>query len=566
MLKRWGVFLAVIGLGFWLAYIAATPRSPRALDTPPLEFSSARAMVDVRKIAQKPHPTGSKENAKVRAYLAKRLEGLGLEVSTERSSLDPRALARLSRWSGESLTEQEIYNVIGILPGKDRAKPALLLMAHHDSVWGSPASADATIGLSSILEILRAVREAGPAPRDIVVLFTDAEELGLVGARHFFAQNPIREKVGAIINFEARGAGGTANMFQTSRENGNLAALYARAVKQPSASSLSVFIYNALPNDTDLTPALEGDYAAYNIANIGRPEYYHSPKNDIASLEEGTLQHMGSQGLDLTRALLAGPEFPTPKKDAVFFDLFGLFTVIYAPFWGWVFIGLGALFYGFSLRGAGGGARGVISGAARGLAFLGLGGLLLFGLNMLAGTGGRENYYDGLAAIGTLHWLAALSISAVFLAIFGGTKLGADRRLGASLPLFMLAIVGQFLAPAAAYFLTLAVMLCGLVSMMSRGDAAVTRPGGLIAAGGLAALVIGYMLSLSHLLLLGVGPDMLAAVILPAAIAAIAVLPLYAGHSVKIRARLAAACFVAAVGLAVWIRLDPIAATVPLYG
>lgn len=565
MFRKWGAFFAVIALGLCLACIAAAPPAPRAVDTPPSEFSSARAMAHVRMIAQKPHPTGSAENAKIRTYLQGRLEGLGLEVRTQTSSLGPRALARLNRWSGQNQAEQEIHNVIGVLPGTDRTKPALLLMAHHDSVWGSPASADATLGLSSILEILRAVRADGPAPRDIIVLFTDAEELGLVGARHFFKEGPLSEKVGAIINFEARGAGGTANMFQTSAGNGNLAALYARVVKHPSTSSLSVFVYNALPNDTDLTPALEKDYVAYNIANIGRPEYYHSPKNDIASLEEGTLQHMGSQGLDLTRALLLAQDFPAPKTDAVFFDLFGFFTVIYAPLWGWIFIALGAVFYVFSLRSVSGGARAIINGGGRGLAFLVLCGVFLYGLNMAAGTGGRAGYYDGLAAIGKLHWLAALGACAVFIFIFGGKTYGPRERFGAVLPLFVLAVIGQLLAPTAAYFLTLAVMLCGLASLMARESNQAPRRIWLFMAGALAVLVAGYMLSLSHLLLLGVGPDMLAVAALPAAVMAAALLPFCSGLGAKARTWLAAACLIAALCLALWIRLDPIAVTVPLY-
>ena len=86
-------------------------------------------------------------------------------------------------------------------------------------------------------------------------------------------------------------------MFQTSSGNGAAAKLFARHVKKPSTSSVSILVYNILPNDIDLTPALEKDYVAYNIANIGLAEYYHSPKIDVSALDEGTLQHMGSQGL-----------------------------------------------------------------------------------------------------------------------------------------------------------------------------------------------------------------------------------------------------------------------------
>ena len=254
MLTKWGPFCIALCVGVWLAFIAIMPPSPKGANAPQDQFSAARAMEDIRIIAAKPHPTGSAENAKVRDYLATRLQSLGFEVDTRSGELPERALRRLNSWRGTDAPSQTFVNVIGVKAGKDRTKPALLLMAHHDTVWGSPGAADDTIGIASIFEIMRAINAKGQAERDTIILFTDAEELGLVGARQFFTDNPLRETVGAIINFEARGGGGTANMFQTSADNGNTAGLYAQAVKQPSTSSLSIFVYNILPNDTDLTP------------------------------------------------------------------------------------------------------------------------------------------------------------------------------------------------------------------------------------------------------------------------------------------------------------------------
>ena len=247
MFSKWGPFFLSLCLGIWLALIAILPPSPKGINAPQDQFSAARAMEDIRIIAAKPHPTGSEENAKVRAYLLTRLKALGLETSTSTGELPERPLAWLNRWSGEDAASQSFVKVIGVKASTDRTKPAVLLMAHHDTVWGSPGAADDTIGIASIFEIIRALNSAGPTQRDIIVLFTDAEELGLVGARQFFAWNPLRSSVGVIINFEARGGGGTANMFQTSAKNGNTARLYAKSVKQPSTSSLSTFVYSILP-------------------------------------------------------------------------------------------------------------------------------------------------------------------------------------------------------------------------------------------------------------------------------------------------------------------------------
>jgi len=562
MLRKWGPLLIATLLAIGLAILAATPPAPKSLETSPHQFSSARAMKDVHIVAAQPHPTGSEENAKVRTYLIRRLEELGAQVEVQQSLLGERALARLNKWSSESKTEQAIFNIIGVRPGTQRSKPAILLMAHHDTVWGSPGAADDTVGIAAILEIMRAVNEAGKQERDLVVLFTDGEELGLSGARSFFKDNPLATEIGAVINFEARGGGGTANLFQTSAQNGAAVQLFAQSVKQPSASSLATFVYNILPNDTDLTPALENDYTAYNIANLGRAKYYHSPKINAQALDEGTLQHMGSQGLDLTRALLSASDLPAKRPDAVFFDFFGFFTVIYSPFWGWVFLGLATLCYAATVNSKPR-RKGVILGCVKMLGFLFIGAILLYMLNRLSGRGPSSDYYDRLAAIPRLEVMALCLCLVMFFTIFGKKILSEGERVGAAIPILILSVLGQAFAPTATYFISLPFLLCGIVSvLMSRWpDAKAT----IIISVLFAALIGGYMLNLGHLLMLGVGPDILSVAILPAAIFVLALLPLYKGLSTRVVNYVVMAGVMLSGLLALWIRFDPVASTVPLY-
>lgn len=563
MWQKWALCWLTVIMGLALAFMGSTPPSPKSADAPPEQFSAARAMVDVRQISAHPHPTGSAENAKVRALLVDRLTSLGLEVSESESLLDERSLARLNRWSGANKTEQSLVNIIGVLPGTDPTQKALLLMAHHDTVWGSPGAADDTAGVASILEIVRAVKDKEDRQRDLIVLFTDAEELGLNGAKHFFAEHPLRDRIGAVINFEARGGGGPVNMFQTSAENGEVARLYARAVSQPSTSSLSVFVYNVLPNDTDLTPALEKDYAAYNLANIGRAEYYHSPKITPDALSQSTLQHMGSQGLDLTQALLRADSLPGRAPDAVFFDLFGLLTVIYAPVWGWLFLALAILFYGLSVK-SDFAPKDVLRGVGKMLGFVIVGGGALYGLNLISGHGTPGDYYDRLAAIHELEIVALALCLGIFFAVFGRAPASHNERFGLALPMLLLAVAGQALAPTATYFLSLSLLLMGVACAVLRlaSDNNVTYNNITFIC---AAPVVGYMGVLCHLLMLGVGPDMLFVAILPAAITLLAVMLVFPGLSRRVSFGLAGAGLAVSLAVALWIRFDPIAATVPLY-
>ena len=131
---------AVIG-AILLAVIGTTPPAPKGLNSGPTEFSAARAMADVRRISARPHVTGSKENARVRGYIQARLESLGLEVRTTTGLVPEKSLKKFRMWSGLELEALKLTNVIGILPGRDRGQPALLLMTHHDTVWNSPGAA-----------------------------------------------------------------------------------------------------------------------------------------------------------------------------------------------------------------------------------------------------------------------------------------------------------------------------------------------------------------------------------------------------------------------------------------
>ena len=158
MLRNWGVFLAALLMGLALAFLAITPPSPKAADSPPIIFSADRAMEDIHAIAEKPHPTGSDENAKVRTYLLKRLNALGLETRETQALLPEKSLARLNRWRSTQDSEQIFTNIIGIKRGSDSSKPALLLMAHHGTSWTSTGATDDTIGIASILETLRALK------------------------------------------------------------------------------------------------------------------------------------------------------------------------------------------------------------------------------------------------------------------------------------------------------------------------------------------------------------------------------------------------------------------------
>ncbi len=552
--------LVVLLAAVVLAIMATTPPMPQGPQTPPTEFAVARAMPDVVAIAREPHITGTPENARVRDYIAARMQALGMEVSTSTGVVGERGTAKRNRWTGRADPPATLTNVIGVLPGRNRSLPAVLLMSHHDTVWGSPGAADDTAGIAVSLEVARAIKAGGGAERDLVVLVTDAEELGLEGAKQFFAEHPLRSRVGAVINMEARGGGGRTTLFQTSGDNGNAVALFADVAGRPGGSSLAAYIYSVLPNDTDLTPVLAGPYTAYNFAFIGRSGLYHSPLATPARLDQGAVQDMGAQVLELSRALLNAQAMPAPAPDAVFFDLFGRIMLTYPAWAGWIMLIVATGALGLTAR-AQPDLRALGGGAGRMVGLLLVAAVLYHLLNLLSGADGPTNYYDRLAAIPRLEAMVALGGMAAALVLLGGA-LSSAGKAGAALPLLLIAAAAQAMAPTAAYFIVIPVMLAALALLsLERSSGTAAR----LFAGAVAATVAGYMLALGHQVMQGVGPTMPMAAALPLALAGLGVLPVWQGLSARAARSGAVVLLMAAVAVALWVRLDPVAETAAVY-
>lgn len=450
------LLLGSLAAAFGLAVLTTQTPAPLPSDAPAAAFSATRAMGDVRAISQAPHPLGSSEHARVQSILLDRMTRLGLQTSIQRGVLSPAAIARLARYPEQPSGELWAVNLVGVLPGRDPSAPAIVLMAHYDTVPGSPGAADDGAGVAAVLETVRAIRARGPAARTLVVLLTDAEELNLDGARAFFSEHPLRDRVGAVVNLEARGGGGRAMMFETGPGNAPTIDLYARAVGNapggPSSNSLAVFIYRLTPYGTDFTIPARRGAAGMNLAFIGRPALYHSPEATPDALDQGALQHLGGQALEAVDALLRAPALPTATENAVHGDVFGLAVVRHAPQTGWTLLIVAAVLTAF----AGWGARhatgltglSVLRGAAGGLWLVSTSLVVAQAVRVLAGPVGRrvdtpETYYTLLRRLPWMEVGIGLSVLAVAFALLAGRALIGRRVLAVAVVLF--AVLAQVL-------------------------------------------------------------------------------------------------------------------------
>ncbi|MDB5450470.1 MAG: peptidase family [Phenylobacterium sp.] len=328
---------AALMLSAVLTWVAVQPPRPQPASAPASAFSAARAMTIVRAIGSTPHPIGSPANRAVRDDLVARMSALGLSPQVR-----PGEGLQQPKWLGGALVGGSVENIVGVLPGRDRAAPAVALMAHYDSVPGSPGAADDAAGVATALEAVRAIKARGVTARDVMVVITDGEEAGLLGANAFFRRDPLARRVGFLFNMEARGGGGRVQMFQTGEGNGGAIDLLRRTAARPQASSLTGFVYGQMPNDTDFTEARKAGDAGLNYAFMGRQFDYHSPTSTPANLEVGTLQDMGDQVLATAGAAAFAPALPPKTPDVVYGQVFGDLILAYPPAVGWLVLAAAA--------------------------------------------------------------------------------------------------------------------------------------------------------------------------------------------------------------------------------
>ncbi len=298
----------------------STP-SPVGDDAPDVVFSAVRAEAILGDLLQErlPHVAGSPYNTVVRNRIVAQLESFGYTPQFQ------------SRFHCNPMfgSCSPVENVYAVKPGA-AGKNAVLLTAHYDSGWAGPGAADDGAGTAAILEIARMAADFPPFTNDIIFLFSDSEENGLIGADAFAKHHSLFPKVKAVINLEARGSTGPSVLFETGEGNRGLIRLFSKNVGRPVGNSLAYEVYKRMPNDTDYTVYKNKGVMGANFAFAQGVAVYHSVIDNPEHLDFGSLQHHGDNAWSMLQAfaerdLTAGRS----REDAGYIDVFGTRLVHY---------------------------------------------------------------------------------------------------------------------------------------------------------------------------------------------------------------------------------------------
>lgn len=303
------VLAALLAYGVWTR--------PSAKPADHEGFSAARVIEDIEVMSREHHSVAHpEERAKVREYLVQRLEGLGA---------DTVMLYEYDSLVGPKNRHVEYVfdakNIVAEFPPLEAsADPAyLLLVAHYDSRYSQPmpkdtvwsyGAADDGYGVGVILEtVSQVLKSRQDWKQGVKVLFTDAEEVGMMGMTALWENNrEFFDNVGFMINIEARGPWGPALLFETCPGNEKVMELYASAAKSPFTYSLTTVVYSFMPNFTDFT-IVKDEVPGMNFSTIADVNHYHTDLDNFSNISGKSIQHYGSQVLPIALEYLTDEKY-----------------------------------------------------------------------------------------------------------------------------------------------------------------------------------------------------------------------------------------------------------------
>lgn len=315
------ILAGVVIVAALLAYRLFTMPFPKADDAE--GFSAARVVKDIEVMSVEPHSVAHPEaRARVREYLVGRLQGMGADtvrVFSYDSLVGPK--------NKHVIYTFDAHNIVADFQPTDSAasKTELLFVAHYDSRYSQPfcrdtvwsyGAADDGYGVGVVLEtVSQLLKEREQWKQGVKVLFTDAEEPGMMGMSAMWERDRQEfDNVGLMINVEARGPWGPALLFEACPGNSKVMDLYASNARFPYTYSLTTVVYGFMPNFTDFT-IVKDSIPGLNFSTITDVNRYHTHLDCFENVSEKSIQHYGAQILPLASAYVKGEEFA--RKDAL---------------------------------------------------------------------------------------------------------------------------------------------------------------------------------------------------------------------------------------------------------
>src|SRR5688572_25277861 len=163
--------IVVIVATCWISFRLLEPPAVVPASEGDQIFSAERALIFLKEIAKEPHPGGTPAHDVVRDYIFNYCKQMGLETDL----MDGTGLAV----SNTSISAGRAQNILARMKGS-RAEKTILVMAHYDSQPNTPGAGDDGVGVAAMMEAIQLLKNGEPVANDILFLFTDLEECGML--------------------------------------------------------------------------------------------------------------------------------------------------------------------------------------------------------------------------------------------------------------------------------------------------------------------------------------------------------------------------------------------------
>lgn len=284
----------------------AAPEAAPAVDSQLWEDLSILAADDME--GRGPSTPGGE---KARAYIVSRFEEMGIAAP---------AMGRLQPFQATTRRGAVVngVNVLGVIPGTRRGDRYIVVTAHYDHVGIADGQIhngadDNASGVATMLALAADLKRQAPEHSVIFVAF-DAEESGLLGARHFVEAPPVPlESIALNLNFD---------MTARAETDGKLwvTGTYQHPTFRPllegiaPVGGVSLAFGKDTPEDTGANNWVEAsDHGAFFRAKVPflylgvefHPDY-HKPTDDVDRVQPAVFQSSTTLAIRSFRALDAG--------------------------------------------------------------------------------------------------------------------------------------------------------------------------------------------------------------------------------------------------------------------
>jgi hypothetical protein len=311
------------------AFVALLAAVTAACSRPEPLFNDQHAKAHVGMLADTigSRPVGTEPNARARAYIVDQLRLAGYDVRVQEVDGRRPELGRTAR----------VANIIAVRQGT--RDEAIGLLSHYDSVPDAPGAADDAFGVAVSLEAARVLAARADRQWSLMVLVSDGEEAGLMGAAALVTDREVMRRLQVYFNVESAGSGGPALLFESGPGNGWLVGPWARHTPHPRGDSFGVEIYRRLPNDTDFSIFKRHGIPGLNFAAVGDSYAYHTARDTAERLSTRTIRETGENVVALVTALDGSDILHRTASEATYFDIAGVAAVSFGPWTAWLAAG-----------------------------------------------------------------------------------------------------------------------------------------------------------------------------------------------------------------------------------